>query len=91
MEAVAYNKLVLLETRTTVLVLLRMPKDEREWVNVTEDSLEMRNCCYWAVIDGPPTENKSTIRIKIPRAQIFDQDAVKYLLERLRRNRGSLI
>lgn len=50
LDAVAYNKLVLLESKAAILILFRLSKIEDEWVKCNEDLLEMRNCCYWEFI-----------------------------------------
>jgi hypothetical protein len=91
LEAKAYNKLVAFEIKTAILIVLKLPKDENDWLKCEEDCLELRNCCYWVVLDGPPTANTSTIRISIPRHQIFNPSAVSSLLDFLKQNDGSLL
>lgn len=91
LEAKAYNKLVAFEIKTAILVVLKLPKDANDWLKCKEDCLELRNCCYWAVLNGSPTTNTSTIRISIPRKQIFDPSAVSALLDFLKQNDGSLL
>jgi hypothetical protein len=91
LEAKAYNKLVAFESKTAILIVLKLPKNEKEWLKCTEDCMELQNCCYWVILDGPQTTNTSSIRIPIPRKQIFDPNAVSYLLEFLGKNHGSLI
>jgi len=83
MEVDAYNKLVCWEGSPCILVLFRLPKNEEEWVNLDELKLELRNCCYWTHLVGEPSTNLRTTRIEIPRTQLFNPDAVNYLLNRL--------
>jgi hypothetical protein len=90
LKAEAYNKLVAFEIRPVILILFRLPVTQDEWVNCAEDCLELRNCCYWMIVRGLPTDNTSSIRISIPRTQIFDPTAVNYLLDKLENN-GSLL
>ncbi len=90
LDAGAYNKLINLESNNTILIVFRLPRMELEWLRCTEDYLELRNCCYWIFISGDQTSNTSSIRIQLPRSQIFDAEAVNELLSRLQQNKGSL-
>jgi len=90
LKAEAYNKLVAFEIKPVILILFKLPVTQGEWVNCAEDCLELRNCCYWKIVKGVPTDHTSSIRISIPRTQIFDQTAVNYLLKKLEDN-GSLL
>lgn len=83
LKADAYNKLVAFEIKPVILILLKLPLAQNKWVNCAEDSLELRNCCYWMIVKGDPTVNTSSIRISIPRSQIFNQTAVNNLLDKL--------
>lgn len=89
MEVGAYNKLVEWEVGWIILIVFKLPKDEREWLSVTEDVLCMKDCCYWIHLIGETSTNESSKRIRIPRNQLFDPQAVTDLLERVSRdNRG---
>lgn len=67
------------------LVLLVLPEDQDEWLNITEEQLSLRRCVYWHSLKGQPfTTNTSTIRIRIPRTNIFDVDALRTMMERRR-------
>ena len=90
LAADAYNKLVTLESKTAILIVFRLPKTEMEWLNCTEEYLELRNCCYWIFLTGLPISTTSSTRIQLPRSQIFDPQAVNYLLARLHQNKGTL-
>ena len=91
LDAEAYNKLVALEGKTAILIVFKLPKKQNEWLECTENCLELRNCCYWIFLDGAPTPNTRTVRISIPRTQVLDPDAITGLLDRLHQNKGSLI
>lgn len=87
MEVGAYNKLVEWEVGWIILIVFKLPKDEREWLSVTEDVLCMKDCCYyWIPLREEASTNKSSKRIRIPRNQLFDPQAVTDLLERVRRD-----
>lgn len=90
MKVGAYNDLVEWEGGLMILIVFKLPKDEREWLKVTEDVLCMKGCCYWTHLTGESSTNESSKRIRIPRNQLFDPQAVTDLLERVRRdNRGT--
>ena len=88
MEAGAYKNLVEWQGGLMILIVFKLPKDEQEWLSVTEDVLCMKDCCYWMRLEETST-NESSKRIRIPRNQLFDPQAVTDLLERVSRdNRG---
>lgn len=87
MEADAYNKLVYRYKNSALpclLVLLCLPKDERDWLTISEDELRMKKCCYYQLVNGEFTNNTSSVRIRIPRENIFSPEAVKRLIEKVR-------
>lgn len=90
MDVDAYNKLVCWEGTPCILILFRLPQDYQEWLNLDEDCLHIKNCCYWRHIIGTPSENLEKIRIEIPRNQLFTPELVEDLLERLKVNQGTL-
>lgn len=92
LEADAYNKMVLRNQEPVIpilLVLLCLPVDESEWVNISEYELKLRKCCYYIALTGQPTDNARSIRIRIPRTNIFSPDAVRELVE-IVRHRGEI-
>lgn len=55
-----------------LLVVLILPQDETEWLTLTEQALTVRHAMYWMSLEGrPATSNKRTIRIQIPRENLF--------------------
>ena len=90
MQADAFNKLVCWEGTPCILVLFRLPKNENDWIKLDEYSLELKNCCYWAYLKGSPTNNTSSIRVEIPRNQLFTPEAVNDLLDQIKINQGIL-
>lgn len=66
-----------------ILVLLVLHDDEREWLALTEEQLIMKRSAYWHSLKGePPTANDSTIRIRIPRTNVFNVEALQELMGR---------
>jgi hypothetical protein len=71
----AYNDLVTRDPDATgaILILMCLPTDPADWVTVTEESILMKRCCYFASLSGPPTSTEdSTKQIKIPRTNVLD-------------------
>lgn len=61
-----------------VLVVFDMPEDDLHWVDTAPSGLVLRNCAYWAYLEGQAeAPNETTKRAKIPKAQTFDVTAVR--------------
>lgn len=55
------------------LVVLVLDMADLEWFSNNEDALLIRRCAYWVDLRGaPPTSNRDTISVKLPRQQVFD-------------------
>jgi len=84
LEAKTYNDLVTRDPNATPIVLIMMclPGIDAEWLNIWEDSIVMRHCCYWLrLLPGPKTKNRTTIRVRIPRTNLLDVHSIHELLE----------
>lgn len=67
------------------LLLFVMPQDEALWLSQAPEQLCLRHCVYWASLRAlPPTTATSSIRVKIPRTNIFSVEALTYLLQQAR-------
>ena len=77
-----------LRDRTLVprlLVVLRLPEDERDWLEVTPERLALRRCAYWMTLRGlGETTNAETITVYIPETNIFDTHQLSRLIEEVR-------
>lgn len=77
-----YNRLVENRYDPIILVLYCMPCDEGEWLNICEDCTTLKYCGYWRCLMGDsPSENKSKIRIKIPRANLLTVLSLKEIMD----------
>jgi hypothetical protein len=88
LEATAYNKLVrryLGATIPCILVVLCLPRDCNEWLVLDEECLLLRKCCYWYYIKEPLSPNVSSVRIRIPREQLFTPECVDDLIVQIHR------
>lgn len=73
-----------------LLVVLVLPEDETQWLGQSVDELILRHCAYWASLEkAAPTTATSSIRIVIPRTQVFSVRAANMLLDQLKRGRTS--
>jgi hypothetical protein len=76
-------------TVPAILVLLVLPPGQDNWLNHTEERLELRGCAYWLSLRGAPVSpNKSSVRVRIPRANQFTPAALERIMESIRRRRS---
>jgi hypothetical protein len=69
-----------------ILVLLVLPEEEVEWIEQTEDHLALRHCAYWLSLRGQgPTANQRSVRVAIPRANVFSAAVLQTLMDKVRR------
>lgn len=67
-----------------LLVIFAMPPDESDWLNWTEDAVVLRRAAYYLNLKGmPATENATTQRVHLRRANVFNPETVRVLLERV--------
>jgi hypothetical protein len=87
LKADAYETLRRTTRRSpAILVLLDLPADRAEWINHTEERLELRNYAYWMSLRGyPASPNTSSVRIRIPRANQFTPAALERIMVAVRR------
>jgi hypothetical protein len=68
-----------------ILVVLDLPTNETDWLDVTPDELIMRKCAYWTSLLGArETDNKETVTISIQHANRFDVEGLKTLMQKAR-------
>jgi hypothetical protein len=68
-------------SRPRLLVLLVLPEDESLWLSQSVEELILRRCAYWMSLRGAaPTRNQATVRIAIPRANVFSPEALQRLM-----------
>jgi hypothetical protein len=68
-----------------ILVVLVLPEEETLWSTQTEGELVLRRCAYWRSLRGKgPTTNRRTVRVTIPRANVFSVTALRTLVKRIK-------
>lgn len=86
LDAETYNKLLYRKNNSSIpcfLVVMCLPKDHNEWICASEEALTIKKCCYYFSVDGKPTDNKTTVRVKIPREQILTPNTIKILISKV--------
>jgi hypothetical protein len=82
----AYNVLRDAQVRNPrVLVLYVFPEEEGEWLTCSEEQTVLRRSANWlSVVGKPSVQNRRTIRVAIPRTNLFSVEGLQGLLKRLR-------
>ena len=78
--------LLIVDTQTPrLLMVLELPRDERDWLTISYKSLILRRRAYWLNLKGSPeTTNTTSVTVKIPESNIFDVDNLHRLMEQSR-------
>ena len=77
------------ETRTPrMLIVMRGPGEDTDWLSQTDAELCLYHCAYWLSLAGRPSvQNTSSVTVHIPTANIFDRAQLDGLMNRA--NEGS--
>ena len=63
LDVETYNKLLYRRNNSSIpcfLVVMCLPKDKKDWLCVSEESLIIKKCCYYFSVEGTPTKNKES-------------------------------
>ncbi|MGK7871890.1 MAG: DUF4365 domain-containing protein [Xenococcaceae cyanobacterium] len=67
-----------------ILVVVLLPDNTEDWVQQSEQGLLMNCSGYWISLKGePPTQNKKTVTVDLPRKNLFTVDALKRIMQRI--------
>lgn len=67
-----------------ILVLLSLPESQEQWVTHSVNDLILKNCAYWICLHGyPAVSNETKKRVEIPKANIFSQQKIREILEKI--------
>ena len=79
-----YNRLIRDLEIPRVLILFTMPDDDAEWLAQSDDELCLRRCAYWVSLLGEGfSNNRSTVRVALPQANVFDQSGLRDMFTQL--------
>jgi Domain of unknown function (DUF4365) len=69
-----------------ILVVLRMPRKQAAWLDVSVSRLIMRRCAYWVSLSGLPdlAVGQLSKTITIPGSNLFDCESLKTLMDKSR-------
>ena len=73
------------ETQTPrLLVVLELPKDESQWMTVTDEELMLRRRAYWLSLqkDHGEVDNQSAVTVHIPEQNVLDVETMQDLMEK---------
>lgn len=87
LEVKNYNDLVEENTASPkILLLYWLPKDKNEWLKSDENNLILKNCMWWCSLKGQKiSNNKKTIKITIPKNQLFNVESLNMLMDKARK------
>lgn len=82
LEVKNYNDLIETEVGTPrILVVYYIPKEKSEWLKINNNGTLLKHYALWCSLKGKKeTDNKSTIRIELPKRNIFTPNELKRLL-----------
>lgn len=87
LDVPTYRKLRLDVTVPRILVVVLVPRDPVNWILQTEEEMVVRHCAYWrSLYDLTDTRNEEAQRVRLPRTQIFNVEALQGILAKV--NRG---
>lgn len=67
-----------------ILVVLCLPPQREQWVNHSVNELLLRKCAYWLSLkEFPPTENGTSVTVRIPTSNIFSSDQLHDILTKI--------
>jgi hypothetical protein len=68
-----------------ILVVLELPMDEADWLAQSTTELILRRAAYWLSLRGmAATASTASVRVKLPRANLFTPAVLSELLTRIR-------
>jgi hypothetical protein len=66
-----------------ILVVMLVPRAQKDWLRAGHDRMELRHCCYWINLAGHPVTGKRKTTVRIPTARIFDDRALCDIMTRV--------
>jgi hypothetical protein len=63
-----------------ILILKTLPATSSQWMEVSEEGVFLKGGCYWEYLQGVPSTNQETIRVRIPRMQQLTPESLLMML-----------
>ena len=69
-----------------MLVVMLMAKEQDKWIDHSTESLIIRKCAYWKSLVGmtPVEDIKSTTAISIPKTNLFSQNTIEEIMQKIK-------
>lgn len=67
-------------TITRLLIVMIVPAQMEDWITSTSAVFVMRHRCYWVNLLGHASNNKGTQTVRVPTANVFDDEALCEIL-----------
>lgn len=75
-----------------ILVVVRVPTNETQWLQGADDGLVVRHCGYWCSLRGHPAyaglainPENARVKVRLPRDQRFDVEGLRAMMDRVGR------
>jgi len=80
-----YDDLILTDVFTPrILVLVVVPKDASQWLEVSQEELVLRRSAYWVSLAGlPETDNDTAVTVNVPIRQLFTVDQLCQMMQKI--------
>jgi hypothetical protein len=80
-----YKHLIQMKIEPRILVVVHVPSPTSEpWIEYDNEHAIFRYKAYWLSLMGyQPTKNDTSITVRIPTTNLFDVDAVRFLMEHM--------
>ncbi len=72
-----------LRATPAILILLALPELLKDWLELSEENLILRHCCYWVAPTWTPTNNTSSVTIDIPKKQTLTPEVLQELMKKI--------
>lgn len=66
-----------------ILVVLFLPKEELEWIDVSHDLLTVKRSAYWVSLAGAPEVNTASVTVHIPKNNLLTPASLRKLFDDL--------
>jgi Domain of unknown function (DUF4365) len=63
-----------------ILILKTLSSAPNQWMEVSEEGLFLQGGCYWEYLQGNPSTNQETVRVRIPRMQQLTPESLVMML-----------
>jgi hypothetical protein len=68
---------------STILIVMLVPRDIGEWIEVGSNHMKLRHCCYWENLEGHSITGQHETAVRVPTSQVFDEFALCEIMRRI--------